>query len=227
MCRYWGMDVAELCELYGAHPFWGQPANSVTSLAFVASGAAILAGRRGHRGRVPYALLVIGVGVGSLIQHGPNPAWQQYAHDVPLAGVLAFVAVDAASDVTGRRLSPLWWLAPTAAIVPIVAISPAASSVAQGAMATAAIALNLHRARIRPRLRRTLLTSLAILAAGGLIGTLGDRTSLCQPDSLLQGHAVWHILAALALWRLAPAIGSRAEQAVAGLRAGRPGVGGV
>jgi hypothetical protein len=42
-----------------------------------------------------------------------------------------------------------------------------------------------------------------------VIGTLTDRTSLCQLDSLIQGHALWHIFAAAALWRLAPAIGAR------------------
>lgn len=207
------MDSDGLCELYSNDGFWGQPANSVTSLAFVVSGVAILAARRGGHGRVPYALLVIGIGAGSLIQHGPNPDWQAYAHDLPLAGVLAFVAVDAAADLTGRKLSPAWWLVPTAIMVPVVAAGPTASTAAQSALAAVAIGLSLYRARVRPRLRRRLLTSLAILGVGGLIGTLGDRTSLCRPESLLQGHAVWHILSALSLWRLAPAIGSRAERA--------------
>lgn len=214
MCRYWGMDVAGTCELYGNSAFWGQPANGVTSLAFVVSGAAILAGRRGHQGRVPFALLVIGIGVGSFIQHGPNPSWQEYAHDLPLAGVLAFVAVDAAADLTGRRLSALWWAVPTVAMVPVVAVGPEASTAVQGALTTVAIGLNLYRARVRPELRRTLLTSLAILGTGALIGTLGDRTALCRPDSLIQGHAVWHLLAATALWRLAPAIGAWAGRAI-------------
>jgi hypothetical protein len=207
------MDSAGLCELYSNDGFWGQPANSVTSLAFVVSGMAILAGRRrAGEGRIPYAVLVIGVGAGSLIQHGPNPAWQVYAHDLPLAGVLAFVAVDTAADLTGRKLSAAWWLTPTVLMVPVVAAGPTASTAVQGALATVAIGLNLYRAWVRPRLRRTLLTSLVLLGVGALVGTLGDRTSLCRPESLIQGHAVWHVLAALSLWRLAPAIGIRTGQ---------------
>lgn len=220
------MDVAVTCELY-SDSFWGQPVTGVTSLAFVISGAAILTGRRGREGRVPFALLVIGIGVGSFIQHGPNPWWQAWAHDLPLAGTLAFVAMDAASDLTGRRLSPLWWIVPSAAMVPIVWLGPEFSIAGQSALATAAIGLNLLRARARPGLRRLLLTSLGILGTGALIGTLGDRTSLCRPDSLLQGHAAWHILAALALWWLAPAIGSRTARVMAGLRYGRSDVRGV
>lgn len=197
--------VALACERYG-DGFFGQPANAVTSLAFVVAGVAVALQRRGP---LSYAALVGGVGVGSLIQHGPHPDWQAHAHDLTLAAVLAYVAVDAASDVLGRELGPAWWLVPTAAIAPLVTIGPGPSSAGQIALATAAVGLSLWRARVRPRLRRTVLTALAVLGAGGLIGTIGERTSLCQPDSLFQGHAGWHVLAALALWFLASAITSR------------------
>ncbi|MFW6091898.1 MAG: hypothetical protein ACODAF_08435 [Actinomycetota bacterium] len=204
------MTVAVACEAYG-EGLLGQPANTVTSLAFVAAGIAVLAGRRGGTGRVSYALLVAAVGAGSLIQHGPYPDWQAYAHDLPMAALLAFTAVDAASDLTGRRLSQLWWLLPTAAMVLLVAVGPAASTAAQVLLAGAAIGLNLARARRRPLLRPAVIGALALLAAGSLAGTLGDRTSLCRPDTLLQGHAVWHVLAAAGLWWLAAAIGSRSH----------------
>ncbi len=207
------MELATGCEAYGSG-WLGQPASAVTSAAFVVAATGILvSGRRRplvqRRQTVVFALLVAGIGVGSFLQHGPHPSWQAYVHDLPLAGVLAFVAVDAASDLRGRELSPAWWLVPTAAMVPVVAVGPTAASLAQAAMAVPAVGLSLLRAKARPALRRTLLTSLSILATGAAAGTLGDRTSLCQPDSLLQGHAVWHVLAAAALWRLAPAIGSR------------------
>lgn len=236
------MDVlAEACERYG-DGFWGQPANSVTSFAFIVAAIAILARRRGGPGRVPYALIVAAVGVGSLIQHGPNPDWQAYAHDLPIAALLAFVAVDAASDLFGhprtdthwgvsttlaggwrRALSgdartAWWWIVPTAAMVPVVALGRLASIIGQVTLAVVAVGLTLLRARARPPRRPALLLVLAILAVGGVIGALTERTSLCQPDSLLQGHAAWHVLAALALWWLAPAIGAREPYLSAGGR---------
>jgi hypothetical protein len=212
------VELAAVCERYG-DGFLGQSANAVTSAAFVVAGAGILVARRWNvihrdtptrdRQTVVFALLVAGIGVGSFIQHGPNPSWQAYAHDLPLAAVLVFVATDAVSDLTGRELSPAWWLVPAVAMVPVVASGDTASTIVQAVMAVAAIGLNLMRARRRPALRRTLHAALVTVAAGALIGTLSDRTSLCQADSLLQGHAVWHVLAAAALWRLASAIGAR------------------
>jgi hypothetical protein len=61
----------------------------------------------------------------------------------------------------------------------------------------------------RPRRRRTrrrLAVAAALLAAATVVNLL-SRTGdpLCDPDSLLQGHAAWHVLTALALreWALA------------------------
>jgi len=73
----------------------------------------------------------------------------------------------------------------------------------QAVMAAAAIGLNLLRAIRRPALRKTVIAALVIAAACAAVGTLTDRTSLCRVGDLVQGHAVWHVLAAAALWRLA------------------------
>lgn len=206
--------MANACELYRDAGFFGQPANSLTSLAFVVSGVAIAASRRpGRHRRLPFAVLVIAVGAGSLVQHGPNPDWQAYAHDLPLATLLAYVAVDAAADLLGRKVSPAWWLTVPVAMLPVVAAGPTASSVGQGGIAVAAIGLNLLRARRRPELRGTLIGSVIILGVGALVGTIGDRTSICRPEVFLQGHAFWHLMAALALWRLAPVIARRRSSA--------------
>src|SRR5690606_6440526 len=155
---------ASACEQRLAGAFLGEPANTLTALAFVAVGLALLARRRGRAGPpAGYGLLVVAVGIGSVIQHGPHPAWQAYAHDLPLAAVLGYVAVDAAADLTGRRFGPGWWLLPTVALVPLVAAGPAAATAGQGVLGAAAVGLSLWRALARPELRRTLLVALALL----------------------------------------------------------------
>lgn len=195
--------------------FFGQPANGVTSLAFVVAGIAIAAGNRGERtSRHLFAALVAATGVGSVIQHGPNPSWADLAHDLPLIVLIAYVAVDAAAALTDRRLSHAWWIAPSLALVPVILAAPQLADVIQAALAAVAIGASLQRARLRPELRATLFAAMLLLGTGALIGTLSrSGWPLCRPDSLLQGHAIWHVLAAAALWRLTPAVGRLREQA--------------
>jgi hypothetical protein len=194
--------------------FLGQPANAVSSLAFVAAGAGLLAAHldRGSQRidrHAAFGLLVAGIGVGSFVQHGPHPSWQAYAHDPPLAATLLFLATDAVSDLSGRELSQRWWLFPSLAMFPVVAAGPAASTVVQAGLASAAVGLNLLRIRRRPELRSTVIAALAIAAAGATLARLLDQSPLHRPDGLIQGHALWHLLAAAALWRLGPVVGAR------------------
>ncbi|MFP3712185.1 hypothetical protein [Puerhibacterium sp. TATVAM-FAB25] len=207
--------AAPACEPPGAWP-WTEPASTVSSLAFVAAGAWILVAAGRDDGRVParaaLGALTVLIGVGSVVQHGPAPAWNPVLHDPPLLGALALVAADAVADLRGRPVSAWWWLGPTLADVVLAAVSPAASVVAQVAAAAVAVAATLLRACARPALRRRLLTAAAVLGAGAAVGRLSrPGWPLCEPGgwAVLSGHAVWHVLAAGALVVLAPAVGSR------------------
>ncbi|HEY8526841.1 MAG TPA: hypothetical protein VIL48_17855 [Acidimicrobiales bacterium] len=133
----------------------GQPANALSSLAYVAAGAFLL--RRGAP--TGPALAVAAAGVGSLLYHGPMPPGAELAHDgslIALAGVGLVVA----------------WR--------------------------------------RRRLPRPPARALAAFGSAVVVNAL-TRTGapLCRPEAVLQGHAVWHALTAVALaaWfvRWAPA----------------------
>ncbi|GGB99814.1 hypothetical protein GCM10010972_10720 [Cellulomonas carbonis] len=213
------------CELV-QDGFLAEPVSAWTSLAFVVAGVVVLvrARREGHRAHdadtsdhrpsarphplAGYAALVAAVGIGSFVQHGPDPVWSDLAHDLPLLVVLAYVGADAAADLTGRRPAWWWWAGPTLALVPLILLAPRAGDLAQVGVAVVAVALTVRRAVIRPRQRRRIATALALLAVGGTVGTLSRAGwPLCDPSSPLQGHAVWHVLAATALVVLAPTIG--------------------
>ncbi|WP_454044719.1 hypothetical protein [Cellulosimicrobium sp. Marseille-Q8652] len=225
------MDGA--CELAGGAP-WAEPLSTWTSLAFVVAGAAIVEatirarrhapsgsttpsvpdGAAVRRLRPTFGVLVVLVGVGSVVQHGPSPSWNPVAHDPPLLGTLALVAADAVADLTGRRLRTWWWLAPTLVSVALAATSVPASAAAQVVAAVVAVAASVVRAWRRPAVRRRTVTALGLLALGGTIGTLTrPGWPLCDADGplgvTLQGHAAWHVLAAVALWVLAPTLGTR------------------
>jgi hypothetical protein len=85
-----------------------QPVLAITSLAYVAAGLAVLCWAVRARGvLVPVAgLLLIAVGAGSFVYHGPQPSWAGPAHDWP---IIALGAVYTAGLVrTARRQRRVW-----------------------------------------------------------------------------------------------------------------------
>jgi hypothetical protein len=180
--------------------------SAASSLAFVAAGVAIIARNPRH---LVYGSLVALNGTGSVALHGPYPEWADLAHDLPLVALAAYIAVDASADLRGAPLSAAWWVMPVVVVAPVVAVVPEWGDLVQAGLAAVAVALSLLRARLRPAMRRTIVTSMAILGVGALVGTLTrSGAPFCRPDNLFQGHAVWHVLASIALWVLAPVVGS-------------------
>jgi hypothetical protein len=129
----------------------GQPANTLSSLAFVAAAVPIArAGRR--RGRPAWfavAAAAVVEGIGSVGYHGPGGRSAKWLHDAGLVALTGSLAVAVASEGTPVRPRPV-----TAALT--------------------VAAVSLH----------------ALSRTGG---------PLCACRSPLQGHAVFHLLAAGAL----------------------------
>ena len=74
-----------------------QPANAISSLAYVAVGAWLLwhAVRDGvgRPPRLAAGSAMIGAGVGSVVYHGPQPGWASLAHDVGVWSLAAVITV--------------------------------------------------------------------------------------------------------------------------------------
>ena len=171
------------CELI-SNSFWGQPVNSISSLAFVLVGL-LLVQRRPVLGWA-----AIAAGVGSFLFHGPMPGWAEWAHDVSLAMVPVAIAFEARPKVVLAMAGAIalvfaFWLAAAEVVTAILVIE-----------AAAVVWARRETVSVRPAA-----LAFALLGAGVLVSVL-SRTDgqLCDPDSLLQGHAVWHVLGASALW---------------------------
>ncbi|MEX0667904.1 MAG: hypothetical protein WD313_06205 [Acidimicrobiia bacterium] len=164
--------------------WWGQPVNTITATAFIVAGALIWWRRRD----VATSLLVAAIGVGSIAFHGPMPPWGEFLHDISIVLTLVWVLL---VEMKRQHLWPLGLaLAAAASVTPVVA-DPAQAVLAVAVIGFVAV----------PQQKRVLrLQAVAILAAGGLVGTL-SRTGwpLCDPDSIWQGHGFWHLAAAAAL----------------------------
>lgn len=165
------------------HWFWGQPVNSITALAFVASG--IWIARRGLR---LVGLATALVGVGSFLFHGPMPAGAQWAHDVTLAWLLAVVGLVA----TDRRQ----WAAP--ALVGLAVVIGLIGTVADPL--AVALTVVVGGVLLTGNRRSTVLAPGVLLGVAAVIGRLSATGGpLCRPDSLWQGHGLWHLAAAFSV----------------------------
>lgn len=138
------------------HPgFLGQPANALSSLAFVAAAVPIARRARATNSRAWAAVAAAAAveGLGSVAYHGPGGRPSKVLHDV---GLVALGAALAATRLQERSLR----------------VRPRAA-----ALGAAAVALH------------------ALSRTGG---------PLCSCDSRLQGHALFHLVAAAALVAATP-----------------------
>ena len=197
------------CERLG-DGFLAQPVNSISSLAMVAVGILVIvsARRRSARGAIPYlGNLLIMTGIGSAAFHGlPGPTTASL-HNASLIGLLLVVAVFELSRRVRPRWSGTWWWIsfPIAAV--LIATQPDVTTGLSVVLAALTFGLATappqwskpeSMAAAEPDRRTDLVAPLAILGIGFGVYLL-SRTGgpLCEADSLLQGHALWHLSVAV------------------------------
>lgn len=181
------------CERCRSGPV-AQPANAVSSLAYVAAAVPLVRSRRTTTRALGWA--AVAAGLGSVAYHGPGTTAGRYVHDAGLLALLALMAVDDLSRAAGHDLPDA-----ALAVVPVAAAigaHPAVTGVAQplaGALVGAGVV-----ARTTRDARPVAMAGLASLALGGALHLLG-RTSgpLCRPEAPVPAHALWHVASAAAV----------------------------
>lgn len=184
--------------------FLEQDANAWSSLAYLAAGALVVA--IVVRQALPRAFLALGTlvaleGVGSFLYHGHSGTLGEYLHDVPLLGILGFVAGWHASRL--RRPAGSGSEAVGGAAVGLVAGGIGAALGVTSVLAAVAVVVVVGTEVVARRrgLRRVWNVALIMLAALSAVSWwAGTRDSpLCDEQSLLQPHGLWHLLSALLL----------------------------
>jgi hypothetical protein len=197
------------CEAY-RNAVLGQPANTLSSVAFlVVGGWCWFRARASHTQRpelILFGTATILVGLGSVAFHGPHPSWSQWAHDTSIAWLLlATIVLDVVARTGGRSREGAAWVAACAGVGVLLWVSPESQRAVFAVLGAAlvlleALAIRGHR---RPWPGEPDATRYLFAAAAFLIGTLsffaGRLDRLCDPTSLIQWHALWHVLLALAL----------------------------
>jgi hypothetical protein len=202
------------CERVG-NGLLAQPVNTWSSLAFLAAGVAIAVLAARSTGRrlelFVFAAAVAAIAAGGLLFHGVQWQASRWVHDVAIVAVLVFIGVFALADILDRPTP--WLLAAYGGILggvaALLAIVPAATDVVSAVLVVAIVAWEILAYRhelpsirkegvtARRMARIAVLLALALAATAFLIGRSGGP--LCDPGSAFQWHAVWHVLAALAM----------------------------
>lgn len=174
--------------------WFAQPVNAASCLSFLAA-AAWLWRRLVRTGSTsPEAALFCGLvaanGVGGVAFHGPGDRASHWLHDTALVGTFAAMAASRAPVAAGA----------TALAGVGLAVRPSATNAAS-ALGTALVAGAEARRGRRPQAR----TGMLLLAAAAVNAVSRTGGPCCRPRSRLQGHALWHVLNAMALadWGLA------------------------
>ncbi|MGI8516828.1 MAG: hypothetical protein ACR2ME_00550 [Acidimicrobiia bacterium] len=176
------MGAAADCEAI-AGGFFGQPANAVSTIAFLVAGLWLVWQRPRARW---VGIGLVAAGVGSFLFHGPMPTGNEWAHDVSLAWLLALIAGHGTRWKNALRIPALLVLAA------VIAFAPMAADPIAVALSVVAVGSILWRERSWATVGPLLLAG-----AAGLYGRLGATGGpLCDPTSIWQPHAVWHIAAA-------------------------------
>lgn len=194
------------CESLG-DGFLLQPANALSSLAFSIAGGLILVWAARAHGHERVVRLVVGftvvlTGFGSLLYHGVDSTAARILHDGTFLATIWVLAVVNLARTHQRIRSVMWSLV----LVGIGGITAAAAVIPRSTNLLAVVVVAAFIAA-DVRLRRLGLVHQVLWTVG--VGAMGiaitalvvGRTGspLCEPNSLFQGHALLHGLAAVAI----------------------------
>lgn len=200
------------CEMPRTGALLLQPANSLSSLGFVFAGILMILLARSRNWMSafpPLSASVLGVaaiivGIGSVLLHATLTLWGQFFDVLGMYLVSGFFLVSALAKwqrIPDRRAMIYYALLCTALVAALYAL-PEVRRWLFALILVIAIIIELVFARpMRPRVRTGYyVAGLVANIVAFTIWNLDQRGQLCSPESLMQGHAIWHLLGAIALW---------------------------
>lgn len=200
------------CELPRGGALIVQPANSWSSYgyAFVGFLMIVLSQGSGWRSRFRpeaasyFGVTAIFVGLGSVLLHATLTLWGQFFDVMGMYLVSAFMLVSAIARWRGLQMktSAIFYLVLVTALLLVLYLVPDVRRWLFAVVLIAAIVAELGFARLRRKGVRTgyYVGGIVVKAVAFGIWNLDQHGTLCTPDSLFQGHAVWHLLGATSLW---------------------------
>ncbi len=212
---------AALCPWHGLTPgtvsfcearlcAWvAEPANTWSSLAYIAVGLwLLLHARRSRDSRlVAVAVAEIMIGLGSVLFHSTGALAGEFVDQVGmflLSGLILTYAWGHAKGVAANRVTATYAGVVVLSTLIIVAYAPLGIPLFAVQLATGlAWELRHRKGSAQPEQYRGLVQGILIFLGAFAIWTTDITGLLCDPDNhVLTGHAVWHLLNAWSIERL-------------------------
>ena len=189
-----------------------QPANSWSSFGYVLVGLFLIFEARGRAiatafpvgAAITYGIGAITVGIGSVLLHATLTLWGQFADVLGMYLLGGFQLVYALAKVMSlkRGTAVALYVAVCAALVAVLIVEPEVRRWLFFVVLITALIIEIAFARPKRDgvILRFLLLAILAKAVAFAFWTLDQKLILCAPDSIMQGHAVWHLLGAVALF---------------------------
>ena len=200
------------CEMPRAGGLLLQPANSLSSFGYVFAGLLMILvaqSRDWISAFPPLAATILGgaaiiVGIGSVLLHATLTLWGQFFDVLGMYLISGFFLVSALAkwrNIPDRR-AMIYYVLLCAVLVAILYALPEVRRWLFAVVLLIAIIVELVFARpLRPQVRTGYyVAGLIANIVAFTIWNLDQNGQLCAPGSVLQGHAIWHLLGAVALW---------------------------
>jgi Ceramidase len=200
------------CELPRTGHLILQPANSWSSFGYAFGGFLMIVlatGRQWRSDFTPPAATIFGVtaifvGLGSVLLHATLTLWGQFFDVMGMYLVSGFMLVSAIArwQRYSDKHAAILYLIVVGALIAVLAAMPEVRRWLYAVVLLAAIIFELGFARSRRPgvVLRYYLLGIAAKALAFTLWNLDQSGWSCSPHSLIQGHAIWHLLGATALW---------------------------
>ena len=153
-----------------------------------------------------YATLVVLLGPGSMAMHGSGTEWGATADVLSMLLFIAFPAAYSVVRVFGGKGSMFTWIYLGLVVLPgiplLTGVMNFSGSTLYQFLLPGIVIAELWRCLRNPGTRqagRWFLLAIGLFVSGWVIWRLSHTGApLCDPTSLVQGHAAWHLLSAVA-----------------------------
>jgi len=188
-----------------------QPIDTWSNLAFVIVGMIVAADRVWRRpDRLIFAWACIAIGLGSMFYHASLSFVGQWFDVMSMYLLGTFMVLYAAQRLSGNgsrsrrmpkdsRAFTVSYIVINLALGVLLIMWPEARRYLFGALIVSALILEaiLYRRKQTTLQAKWLIAALGVYVVAQIIWTLDLNHIVCDPTSVLQGHAVWHVLTAL------------------------------